>query len=326
MSTEPSVLAKHREIAGKNLLDINKLLKDLDLVFFLDGGTALGLARDGAFLESEQHKLTLSVMVGTIYRFADKGELLQILAEELCSIGFVLNGTGDWDMKVRKEDLVVEIFIQEKSYFEDNADDIDVVDFCGENILRLFKEKKIDRKVAEDNLMAMKKALDEMGVFFWLTCGTLLGAVRDDDFIGHDSDVDLGINIVDWTPEILKVAEKYGFKLYKEFGTKETGLEYSFFRNGMKLDLFFFTAEVGNSEQTYWMAVRGGKGMKEVKRYVFPLIYDFKTIEFKGHEFNVPENLEEYLEAQYGKDWRKPITTWDYFNSPHNLERQENDA
>ena len=38
----------------------------------------------------------------------------------------------------------------------------------------------------------MTAALEEAGVRPFLAYGTLLGAVRQGDFIGHDSDADLG--------------------------------------------------------------------------------------------------------------------------------------
>jgi phosphorylcholine metabolism protein LicD len=46
-------------------------------------------------------------------------------------------------------------------------------------------------------LLALKEMCDRVGVEFWLECGTLLGAFRNQDFIPHDPDADVGILYTD---------------------------------------------------------------------------------------------------------------------------------
>ena len=51
--------------------------------------------------------------------------------------------------------------------------------------------KQIDLAKSTNNLLAVKKVLDKNKVKFGLMFGTLLGAVREGNFIEHDEDVDL---------------------------------------------------------------------------------------------------------------------------------------
>ena len=47
--------------------------------------------------------------------------------------------------------------------------------------------KKFDKNIAKENLLDIKKIFDENNLFFYLANGTLLGAVRDNDFIEYEN-------------------------------------------------------------------------------------------------------------------------------------------
>jgi len=53
-------------------------------------------------------------------------------------------------------------------------------------------------------LKEVKTTLDDANITFWLDVGTLLGAVRDNRFIEHDHDIDIGF----WFRDIKKVEEE----------------------------------------------------------------------------------------------------------------------
>lgn len=87
----------------------------------------------------------------------------------------------------------------------------------------------IDRSIAQQNLLEFKKVLDEQGVRFLLMHGTLLGAIREHDFIKHDIDIDTCTmeeqKLIDAIPALNKV----GLKLCRY----EPHLIYSFIRKGV---------------------------------------------------------------------------------------------
>ncbi len=51
----------------------------------------------------------------------------------------------------------------------------------------------LDRKLARQALLDLKQVLDSAGVEFFLRSGTLLGCMREGNFLEHDKDVDIGV-------------------------------------------------------------------------------------------------------------------------------------
>ena len=48
-------------------------------------------------------------------------------------------------------------------------------------------------------LLELKNLLDKNNITFWLMTGTLLGAIRENDFLAHDpNDIDIGLHINDY--------------------------------------------------------------------------------------------------------------------------------
>jgi hypothetical protein len=169
-------------------------------------------------------------------------------------------------------------------------------------------------KLAEQNLLDAKAVLDGLNVPFFLSNGTLLGYYRGGGLIGHDSDVDIGIKIADYKEGIVDAFVSAGFTFHVQNGTNASGLEYSFKKRDIGLDIFFYN----DTEHVSWMAVWMHHNNKRFK-YVYPLICEYTTVKFLGTAFRIPANTEEYLTAQYG-DWRTPVAIWDCFSSPRNIE------
>lgn len=129
----------------------------------------------------------------------------------------------------------------------------------------------------------------------FLTGGTLLGAVRDKNFISWDKDIDLGFfarHYTDLKPWylILKQLEYLGFNITK-FNEYVITLD-----RGCRVDLFPFY-EDGKDFFVKW----------GVGKLVFPAtsLNELTTIEFKGHTFPIPQYSGNFLKAQYG-DWSVP--------------------
>lgn len=99
--------------------------------------------------------------------------------------------------------------------------------------------KQIDKIKSEKNLALLKKVLDKHNVSFLLFYGTLLGAVREKDFITHDEDIDLAIldeerlKFIDSIPDLMSV----GFKVARY---DRRGL-LSIIKDGEYIDFYFFS-------------------------------------------------------------------------------------
>ena len=155
----------------------------------------------------------------------------------------------------------------------------------------------LNKQIQEENLLIIKKILDAANIPFILVGGTLLGAVREKDFIAHDDDIDLALMYKDKLRfvDLLPSFEAEGFILAKH----DRHSIFSILRKGQFVDLDFF--------EEYDEVVYNGGGWAILKQFLDNLDY----IDFKGERYLAPKDYEGYLESEYGPSWKTPI---EYFN------------
>lgn len=158
--------------------------------------------------------------------------------------------------------------------------------------------KVIDKQISARNLLDFKRILDDAGITFLLSYGTLLGAVREGDFISHDEDIDLIVSC-EQTPSLLSslfVLRDNGFEVcrYDRRGV------ISFMKEGEYIDIYIFSPLE--------------KGILACGREVMPeqFLTDVTTFSFKGTSYNVPKEYIRYLEFFYGVDWQIPRQYYHY--------------
>ena len=192
------------------------------------------------------------------------------------------------------------------------------------------ERKRLFDLYGQECLELIKDTLDKENIQFWLDFGTLLGAMREKDFIAHDLDVDLGMF---QDEETIKRAEealaKVGIKKIREFKIHGKVSEQTYEYKGMLTDMFYYFTD----EKTMWTysfsfsdcklekknfenrdestGFNGGIKLVNNKRGV-------ETLMFKGREYFVPENPVGYLIENYGPGYKEPVKEWDYMNSPTN--------
>lgn len=161
----------------------------------------------------------------------------------------------------------------------------------------------------KSDLTKAKEVLESMGIEFYIVCGTLLGYYREGTFISHDRDMDIAVNVKDYTPKIQAEMERAGFNLLKRFGTEKSGLEMSYYKNS-KLDIFFTYDEKDHT----WLAVHKD-GVVIKYKYPKPIL---RKVNLEGVEVLAPQL--EYVTLQYGEDWLRPDTEWSWSESPKNID------
>lgn len=159
--------------------------------------------------------------------------------------------------------------------------------------------KLIDKKKAEENLHILMPVLERYGIRTQLAAGSLLGAIRDHDFITHDEDIDL--NILEEEKEsffsALHELKEFGFEIARY---DRRGL-LSIIRNGEYIDFYIFSP--------YRDGLRYCSGIIFPKKFVEDLV----TMKFKDETFYVPRETEEYLIFEYGMNWKIPVV-WNNYN------------
>ena len=156
----------------------------------------------------------------------------------------------------------------------------------------------INRDIAFENLVILNKILCNYNLFWEVAWGTLLGIVRDNDFIKWDEDVDIVIleEDEDLFRDILWDLKDYGYDLIRY----ERGGLYSISRNGEYTD--FYVLKKASNEIRY--TLDGGYIIeKHIKESI--------NIDFRGLQLSIPKDYDDLLSFYYG-DWRTPVQ---YFSS-----------
>ncbi|GAB2986763.1 methyltransferase domain-containing protein [Nocardioides montaniterrae] len=212
--------------------------------------------------------------------------------------------------------------------FGDSGERIVVADRNGElmgldksmRLSRLFGERAPEHSAPVLRAMhIVLDALDAAGVEGFLAYGTLLGAVRDQDFIGHDSDADLGYvsrksepwQVVVESFEIQRRLQAMGLTVRRYSGiafkivvTESDGASRGLdvFGGFMRDGRLYLMGEVGHRFELDW-------------------IYPRSVATMAGEQFPVPAEPARMLEAMYGPTWRIPDPAYK-FETPRSATRR----
>jgi len=148
----------------------------------------------------------------------------------------------------------------------------------------------INIEEARENLLNFKKTADENNLVFILAYGTLLGAIREHNFIKHDIDIDLitcdEIKLIDMIPKLQN--EGFNFVRYEI-----NPLYYSFKRNSVYIDVYI----VSMVKNSYYLL------NKKIKS---SYITDTQPYLFLDAPFLIPKEYKKIFVELYGKDWHIP--------------------
>jgi len=156
----------------------------------------------------------------------------------------------------------------------------------------ILGSKVIDKKIAKDNLLEFQKIMDKNKIIFSLAYGTLLGAIRENDFISHDEDIDVAILDED-RENFLNILDDF---VDKNFTIGRYGNDIlSLIRNGEYIDIYIFR------KKPFGYREFGNEKLKEK--------YLINTIEYKfmDSKFIIPKDYKEYLVEHYTENWIVPI-------------------
>ena len=85
--------------------------------------------------------------------------------------------------------------------------------------LRRYQQKKYEKSLTEslsvNGINIFEKfhlAMESVQCDYWLAFGTLLGAIRDNNFISYDTDIDVGVSIDTDFDKVESALRQFGFK------------------------------------------------------------------------------------------------------------------
>lgn len=160
-------------------------------------------------------------------------------------------------------------------------------------------EGLMDHESAKYLLITLKKVLEEHGITIIPMFGTLLGAIREHDFIKNDTDIDVVIYAKDkdaifaLRPEL----EKYDIHLYCYVLPWIFTFEYK----GITCDMYPLYDSVWPWTNHYYLLLE-----KYISRSFFDTTEDYELFD---ETFKVPAHPENILAYLYGKTWRIPQST-----------------
>lgn len=187
---------------------------------------------------------------------------------------------------------------------------------------RLFDSRSAEHlEPLLDAIGTVLGAVEEAGLEPFLAYGTLLGAVREGTFIGHDSDADIGYvsshdHPFDVVLESFRVQRRLlemGYEIHRYSGLAFKVVVRESDGSPRGLDVFggfmldgnlYLMGEVGHPFRREWIEPRS-------------------EVTLAGRAFPAPAQPEHLLEAMYGESWQVPDPAFK-FSTPHSASRRLN--
>ncbi len=158
--------------------------------------------------------------------------------------------------------------------------------------------RPIDVPIAKDMLREAKQIMDQLKVVFFLRQGTCLGAVRDNELIPWDDDLDLG-----------SVMGLNGLSEGSIDRVVAAFRDHGYFAKVEGNDHYISAAMIKSSMRMDWICFR----IIDDNIFHYPglrlpirLFTELKEIAFIEETFLVPNPPEEYLRMKYGLSWMTP--------------------
>ncbi len=166
------------------------------------------------------------------------------------------------------------------------------------NIPYPYKAKqKLYGKHAREALHSLSVACENKNISLFLISGTLLGFMRNNGFIHYDTDLDVGIFDGFSHKDLRKAIYNAGcFSIMPQRTPHCFRIRHA---NGTPIDIFIHY----RNKNDYW------HGGVKVSWHNSP--FTLKQSKFLDINIYIPNNPEKYLEENYGKGWRTPVSFFD---------------
>lgn len=176
------------------------------------------------------------------------------------------------------------------------------------------KNYKIFYQEASAVFVKLVEISKKINIQLWPEYGTLLGIIRDNDFIKGDLDLDVAVFYEDSSREISDILQKEGFVLACQISDNNGKLYLEkYLYNKIPVDIYFYHKKnnrfctydlIQNSDFTLHELMRKGKSIDLYRNELTP--FELKKIQFRGMDILIPDNTTEHLIELYGSDYKIP--------------------
>lgn len=198
-----------------------------------------------------------------------------------------------------------------------------------------LRAKKAKQRFLDNRDECFIKTIDILknnNVDYWLDFGTLLGAVRDGDFIKHDYDMDLGILFENEEKQVIleKELQLNGLEKIREFHKNGKLVEETYSLKGANIDLFYYVESDKQKNKIISYSFYREEELKlEKDGEKFTTDSGWKGIEytvdnegtkdfkFKGIVVKVPKDEIKYIKDNYGENYAIPDPDWSLDKAPN---------
>jgi lipopolysaccharide cholinephosphotransferase len=186
------------------------------------------------------------------------------------------------------------------------------------------KDKKIEMRKREalkntglELIEKVENTLEGSKYFYYADFGTLLGIVRDHDFIGWDNDIDYGIRVTEsfnWA-DFETYMQNHGFDKVRQFSFDGQITEQTFKYKDLTVDFFGQYMYSDHSicydyqkKKDYFYESPNQFHLRELN---YSLVEETVKCDFLGTQVTIPKNAEELLESIYTETWKTPNPNWE---------------
>lgn len=171
------------------------------------------------------------------------------------------------------------------------------------------------RNIGEEALQAYFDVGIDLGATFVPMFGTLLGIYRNHDFIAHDDDIDMVLDIRYLSEELLQSLQKHGFVFDSIYvGSDFKGCQLPMKYKGLTCDIYFSYFEGTNKMHIFLpLAIIGHDwefsrklNLFRSKDVTIPFESSVKSCKFRNKSIGIPQNTEKILISLYGDDFMIP--------------------